>query len=107
MGNGVVWRWRRLVLLLRGLRRPREAHVRARHGTQTRATGYAGGNGQGLAGRGPRIGGRPRRTPGSVVDETSHGDARLRGKEAMSPPNVVKSLRSAQNSRFESGHDKR
>ena len=85
VGNGVVWRRRRLVLLLRRLRRPRQAHVRARHLTQARATGDADRDGQGLAGRGPRIGGRPRRTPGRVVDETSHGHPRLRGEEAMSP----------------------
>ena len=42
-------------------------------------------DGQGLARRGPRIGGRPRRTPGRVVDETGHGHPRLRGEEAMSP----------------------
>ena len=36
MGHCVVWRRRRLVLLLRRLRRPRQAHVRARHGTHAR-----------------------------------------------------------------------
>ena len=83
-GMALLWRRRRLVLLLRRLRRPRQAHVRARHVTQARTTGDADRDGQGLAGRGPRIGGRPRRTPGRGVDETGHGHPRLRGEEAMS-----------------------
>ena len=50
-------------------------------------------DGQGVAGRGPRFGGRPRRTPGRVVDETSHGHPRLRGEEAISPQRPATSPR--------------
>ena len=54
VGHGVLRRRRRLVLLVRRLRRPRQAHVRARHVTQARTAGHADRDGQGLAGRGPR-----------------------------------------------------
>lgn len=85
VGIGVVWRWPRLVLLLRRLCRPRQAHVWPRHRTQARTTDYAGGNGQGLTRCGSQIGGRSQRTSSRVVDETSHGHSGVR-KEAMSRP---------------------
>ena len=73
---------RRLVLLVRRLRRPRQADVRARHVAHARAASYADRDGQGLTRRGPRITGRPRRTPSRVVDEAGDGNPRI--WEAMS-----------------------
>src|SRR6516162_839159 len=85
MGHVVLWRRRWLVLLLRRLRRPRQAHVRERCGTRACTACDAGGDGQVYAGRGARISGRPRRTPDRGVDETSRGRARSRGEEAVGP----------------------
>ena len=85
VGHGVVWRRRRLVLLVRRLRRPRQAHLRARHLTHARTAGCADRDGQGLARRRPRIPGRHRRRPTRVVDETGHGPPRFRGAEQQRP----------------------
>ena len=85
VGHVVLWRRRRLVLLLRRLRRPRQAHVRERCGAQAGTAGDAGGDGQVYAGRGARIRGRPRRTPDRGVDETSRGRARCRGRRSGRP----------------------
>ena len=52
VGHVVLWRRRRLVLLLRRLRRPRQAHVRERRGAQAGTPGDAGGDGQVNTGRG-------------------------------------------------------
>jgi hypothetical protein len=81
VGHGVIWRRRRLVLLVRRLHRPRQTHVRARHGTNARTASYADRDGQGLARRRPRISGRHRRTPSRVVDETGHGHPGFGGKK--------------------------
>ena len=83
VGHGVVRRRRRLVLRVRRLRRPRQARVRARHGTHARTAGDADRDGQGDARRGARIRGRHRRAPARVVDEAGHGHPRFR--ETVSP----------------------
>ena len=81
VGDGVLWRRRRLVLLVWRLRRPCEAHLPARHRARARTTGGADRDGQGFARRGPAIRERPRRRPGGVVDAASRGPAWLRGQE--------------------------
>ena len=49
-----------------------------RHVTQARTAGYPHRDGQGLSRRGPRIGGRHRRTPSGVVDAAGRGAPRFR-----------------------------
>ena len=51
VGHVVLWGRRRLVLLLRRLRRPRQAYVRERRGAQAGTAGDASGDGQVYAGR--------------------------------------------------------
>src|SRR5678815_4972140 len=85
MGHVVLWRRRWLVLLLRWLRRPRQAHVRERCGACAGTARDPGGDGQVYAGRGARISGRPRQTPDRGVDETGRGRTRSRGEEAVGP----------------------
>jgi hypothetical protein len=66
-------------------RRPRQAHVHKRRGAQSGAPGDAGGNGQGYAGRGAQILGRPRRAPDHGMDAASRDRSRCREERAVGP----------------------